>query len=95
MIAAVDGYNTFLAAEVSARGYGYFDINPALLAAVVSGDIPQFPDISGVLTGGSITFGPLFSLDGVHPSTTAHELVADSLISTVNQTFGTTIPQLN
>jgi lysophospholipase L1-like esterase len=92
MVAAVNGYNTFLAAEAGARGYGYFDINPSLLDAVVSGDIPAFPDISGAPMGQSITFGPLFSLDGVHPSTETHRLVADSIISTVNRTFNTTIP---
>jgi hypothetical protein len=94
MVAAVDGYNTFLEAESGARGYGYFDLNPSLQDAVDNGDIPPFPDLSGVPTGGSVTFGPLFSLDGLHPSTETHRLVADSLISAVNQTFGTTIPQL-
>ena len=47
-----------------------------------------------VPVGGPVTFGPLFTLDGVHPSSETHRLVADSLISTVNQTFGTTIPLL-
>ncbi|MEE8478017.1 MAG: hypothetical protein V3S19_06580 [Gemmatimonadales bacterium] len=94
MITAVDGYNTFLAAEAGARGYGYFDINPSLLEAVNNGDIPPFPDLTQVLTGGSVTFGPLFTLDGVHPSSETHRLVADSLISKVNQTFGTTIQPL-
>lgn len=94
MQSAISGYNTFLAAETSTRGYGYFDVNPTLIEAVVNGDIPPFPDITGVSTGGPITFGPLFTLDGVHPSTAAHRQVADSLISIVNQTFGTTIPLL-
>ena len=94
MVAAVAGYNTFLAAETSARGYGYFDINPSLQDAVDNGDIPLFPDLSGVSTGGSVGFGSLFSLDGFHPSTEAHRVVTDSLISTVNQMFGTTIPLL-
>ncbi len=94
MVAAVDGYNTFLATEAATRGYGYFDINPSLQDAVDNGDIPPFPDLSGVPTGGAVTFGPLFTLDGVHPSSETHRLVADSLISVVNQTFGTTIRSL-
>jgi hypothetical protein len=92
MVAAVDGYNTFLTGEANGRGYSYFDINAPLLEAVMSGVIPSFPDISQVPAGGSIGFGPLFSLDGVHISSLAHRVVADSLISTVNQKFGTTIP---
>ncbi|MEE8360595.1 MAG: hypothetical protein V3R71_00495 [Gemmatimonadales bacterium] len=94
MVAAVDGYNTFLVAEAAARGYGYFDINPSLQDAVNDGRIPPFPDLSGVPVGGPVTFGPLFTLDGVHPSSETHRLVADSLISVVNQTFGTTIRSL-
>jgi lysophospholipase L1-like esterase len=97
---AVAGYNTFIKAQAAARGMAYVDVNAALLALVASGDIPAFPDISKLAIGGSVTFqktGALattsfFSLDGVHPSTRAHQLVADSLVSAVNQFFGTKIP---
>jgi hypothetical protein len=89
---AVAGYNAFISAQAAARGMAYVDFNAALLALVASGAIPPFPDLSAALAGGSVTFGPYFSLDGVHPSSLAHQLVADSLASAVNQTFGTSIP---
>ncbi len=92
MLDAVDGYNTYLAAQASARGYAYFDINPALFDAVASGVIPPFPNIPPDAPLSPVTFGSLFTLDGVHISAEAHALVADSLISAVNQTFATTIP---
>ncbi len=92
MQTAVAGYNSFIQAQAAARGMAYFDVNPALLALVASGDIPAIPNIAPALVGQSVTFGPYFSLDGVHPSTQAHQLVADSLVSTVNQFFGTSIP---
>lgn len=94
MQTAVVGYNTYIAAQAAARGYAYFDINPSLIAAVVSGDIPPFPNIPPDAPLSPVTFGPLFTLDGVHPSSETHRLVADSLISVVNQTFGTTIRSL-
>jgi len=94
MQAAVAGYNTYIAAQAAAGGYAYFDINPALIEAVVNGDIPPFPNIPADAPLSPVTFGPLFSLDGVHPSTETHRLVTDSLISAVNRTFGTTIQQL-
>jgi lysophospholipase L1-like esterase len=94
MVAAVNGYNAFLVTETATRGYGYWDLNPTLLAARGNGGILPFPDLSQVPTGGSLTFGTLFSLDGVHINAAGHRLIADSLISTVNQTFGTTIPLL-
>ena len=62
MVAASAGYNTFLAAEAASRGYAYWDINPALADAVMTGAIPSFPDLSGVLTGGPVTFGSLLIL---------------------------------
>jgi lysophospholipase L1-like esterase len=89
---AVAGYNGYIAAEAAARGMAYLDINPPLLALVGTGEIPPFPDLSAALAGGSVTFGPYFSLDGVHPSGLAHQLVADLLTSAVNATFGTSIP---
>jgi hypothetical protein len=89
---AVAGFNAYISAQATARGMAYVDINAALLALVATGAIPPFPDLSALGTGGSVTFGPYFSLDGVHPSALAHELVADSLASKVNQTFDTSIP---
>ncbi|HOX20561.1 MAG TPA: hypothetical protein PLI70_06520 [Gemmatimonadales bacterium] len=89
---AVAGYNAFISSEAAARGMAYLDINAPLLALVATGAIPPVPDIAPALAGGSVGFGPYFSLDGVHPSTVAHQVIADSLVSTVNQFFGTSIP---
>jgi phospholipase/lecithinase/hemolysin len=33
----------------------------------------------------------MFTLDGVHPSAAAHKIIADSLLSTINATFGTSV----
>jgi lysophospholipase L1-like esterase len=92
MQAAVAGYNAYIAAEATARGMAYLDVNPTLLAKVADGTIPALPDLLPALAGQPVTFGPLFSLDGVHPSTEAHGLVADLLAALINQTYGTTIP---
>jgi lysophospholipase L1-like esterase len=89
---AIAGYNAFIQAEATARGFAYFDINVPLGAAVLAGQIPPFPDLSAALGGGNVTFGPFFSLDGVHPSTAAHQVIADSLASAINQKYGTTLP---
>jgi lysophospholipase L1-like esterase len=89
---AVAGYNAFIQSEATARGFAYLDVNIALGAAVIAGVIPPFPDLSAALGGGNVGFGPFFSLDGVHPSTTAHQVVADSVASVINQKYGTTLP---
>jgi hypothetical protein len=90
--AATAGYNAFISAQATARGMAYLDVNPPLLALVATGAIPPIPNIAPALVGGSVTFGLYFTLDGVHPSTLAHQLVADSLVSKVNSFFGTSIP---
>jgi len=89
---ATAGFNAFISSEATSRGMAYWDPNPILLSLKASGAIPPIPDLLPALAGGSVGFGPYFSLDGVHPSTLAHQVVADSLVSTVNRFFGTKIP---
>lgn len=79
---AVQAYNQGIRAEAEERGWAYFDPNPVLVARTEAGDIPLFPNLTGP-EAISRPFGPLFSKDGVHPSTEAHRLVADSLASVI------------
>jgi len=90
--AATVGYNNYIQQQAAARGMAYLDVNPALLALVATGAIPPIPNIAPALVGQSVGFGAYFSLDGIHPSTLAHQVVTDLLISTVNDFFGTNIP---
>ena len=89
---SVLGFNQYIQSQATARGFAFVDVNPPLLQAVGAGAIPAFPDLSQALSGGNIGFGPYFSLDGVHPSTVAHRLVADSVASAINQKYGSTLP---
>ncbi|HTK57269.1 MAG TPA: hypothetical protein VL295_10590, partial [Gemmatimonadales bacterium] len=88
---AVVGFNAHIQTEAAARGFDYWDPNPTLLGRKAAGQIPVFPDLSNLATG-RVGFGPLFSLDGVHPNLTAHKLIADSIAAHLNAAFGTTIP---
>jgi hypothetical protein len=92
MATAVAGYNNYLSTQAAARGFAYFDPNPTLQNLVNTGAVPLFPNLAGLSTGGSVTFGNYFSLDGVHPSALAHKLIADSVAAHLNAAFGTTIP---
>lgn len=89
---AVAQFNAHIQSEAAARGFAYANVNTALGALVASGAIPSFPDISGALLGNSVLFGPYFTLDGVHPSALAHQLIADTVASAINQKYGTTLP---
>ena len=92
IIAAVTAYNAHISTEAAARGYAYLDPNPIMAAAIDNVRILQFPNLTPALAGGNVTFGTWFSLDGFHPSTVAHQVVADSIASTINQHYGTTLP---
>ncbi len=92
LTAAHDGYNAIIQQVAAARGYAVVDADAILAAARLAGGIPPFPDLSAVPTGGSIGFGPYLSLDGFHPSSATHRVVADSVIAALNRNYGTQIP---
>jgi hypothetical protein len=87
LVATVQAYNQELASQAQARGWAFFDPNPTFQELSEAGLIPPFPN---VLDPGSL-FGPVFSLDGVHPSAGAHRLVANGLIEVINAEYGTSL----
>ncbi|MGH7584943.1 MAG: SGNH/GDSL hydrolase family protein [Gemmatimonadales bacterium] len=89
---AVVGFNNFIQTQAVARGMDYFDVNIPLAALVADGIIPAVPNLAPALDGDPVTFGPMFSLDGVHPSSEAHGFIADSVAAHLNAAFGTSIP---
>lgn len=92
MVTALTQFNAYIEAQAGARGMAWFDPNPALAELRATGEIPAIPDFAPALAGQPISFGNYVSLDGVHPATAAHRVVADSLASVINATFGTSLP---
>ena len=89
---ALVAYDTYLSAQAAAHGFDYWDPNPTLLHLVAIGQVPVFPDLSALGTGGPVGFGNYFSQDGVHPSFLGQKLIADSVAAHLNTAFGTVIP---
>ncbi len=87
LVQTVSAYNQILAEEASNRGWAFFDPNPTFGALADEGLIPAFPNLEDP---GQL-FGPVFSLDGVHPGAGAHRLVTNGLIDAINQVYGTSI----
>lgn len=85
--AAITGYNTYIKSKADALGFAYWDPNPLFTAKRATGEIPPFPNLASA----TATFGPLISLDGVHPSAAAHLLIANELIGVINTKYGTTL----
>ncbi len=83
----INAYNTYIKSRADALGFGYWDPNPLFASKRATGEIPPFPNFAST----NATFGPLISLDGVHPSGAAHILVANELITVINAKYGTTL----
>ncbi|HSS66868.1 MAG TPA: SGNH/GDSL hydrolase family protein [Gammaproteobacteria bacterium] len=91
---AVDDYNAFISDQVAAlRSEGY----PIALADINS--MLNFAETNGVvLAGRTLTtelLGGLFTLDGIHPTNTAHAIVANAFINVLNAEFNTGIRPLS
>jgi hypothetical protein len=91
--AAVTAFNAKISGVAATNGWAYLDPNPTLLAARVDPSaVSPFPIIPANPLTTPVTFGSLFTLDGVHPSAKAHRVIADSLASVINAVYGTTLP---
>ena len=79
--------DSFIHLQAIARGWAYVDLNGALAQAVAGGQIPKFPNFS---TPASL-FGPIFSLDGIHPNAAGHKTIADLFVAAINAKYGSTL----
>ncbi len=77
--------DSFIHLQAIARNWAYVDLNGLLAANAAL--IPKFPNFS---TPANL-FGPLVSLDGIHPSNAGHKAIADAFVAAINAKFGTTL----
>jgi lysophospholipase L1-like esterase len=79
-------------------GNDYAYVNPNPLFENNSDQIPAFPELfenPNTPWNPNQPFGPLFSLDGIHPSETAHRVVTSCLISKINGKYDTSLQQFD
>lgn len=91
--ATVQAYNDAIESEASDRGWAYVNPNTLFAQPDIADQIPPFPDTDP--TNDVPPFGPFFSLDGVHPSSAAHRLIANHIIAAINETYGTEVPDVS
>jgi lysophospholipase L1-like esterase len=84
-------FNNIIRDTAAALGAKVFDIND-LFSSIVQGD---FGVLGGITLNADFLTGGIFSYDGVHPQAIGYGLVAMSLIDFINQSYGTSIPQVN
>ena len=99
LLTAVGAYNALIASQASSRGWAYLDINAKLATlAADTAQVRPFPYFPQGNAGDTVAvrrpFGRAFSLDGIHPSVSAHKLIADTLRIVINGKYGTKIPAI-
>jgi len=87
----IGNVNAYISGKAQAIGFAYLDPNKALDSLKLKNEItatgPNF-------TAPTAAFGKWISLDGVHPSTCAHILIADYLVDAINGKYNTTLTKL-
>lgn len=91
---AVSAYNSTIAALANANGYGLVDINTKF-NQLRAADFTGGTVINGLTFKTTYVSGGLFSLDGVHPSSQAHGIIANEFINVINTKFGASIPLID
>ncbi len=99
LVGAVIAYNTYVSSQATARGWAYLDPNVKFAAlSTDTAQVRQFPYFPQGNAGDTVAvrrpFGRAFSLDGVHPSSSSHRLLADTLRILINSKYGTAIPAI-
>jgi lysophospholipase L1-like esterase len=87
---AIGTWNAYIAAKADSLGWAYLDPVALFIPLKESGAIPPFPNFASPTQ----PFGPFITLDGIHPSGTAHIAIANALIGAINTQYKVAIPTI-
>jgi lysophospholipase L1-like esterase len=89
---AVTAMNSYIASKAQSVGFAYFDPNKVLdsLKTTTPPQIVPGPNFAAP----TAPFGKWISLDGIHPSSAAHQLLANYLIEAINSKYSTSLAKL-
>jgi lysophospholipase L1-like esterase len=86
-VGTITAYNAYIQAKADSIGFIYFDPNPLLANLRAVDSIPAVPNFASA----THPFGSFITLDGIHPSAAAHQLIAAALIAKIDSAYGATI----
>ena len=87
--AAINSYNAVISQVASTYGLALADVN-TFLKSVKTGVV-----FNGIALNANFVSGGTFSLDGIHLNPIGNAMVSNVFIKAINQTFGSTIPQVD
>jgi lysophospholipase L1-like esterase len=85
-VGTVQAYNAYIQAKADSIGFIYFDPNPLLVQLRAVDSIPPVPNFLSATR----PFGSFITLDGIHPSALAHQMIAAALIAKIDSAYGVT-----
>lgn len=88
--AVITNYNATIASLASSKNFGVVDIHTIFNDIAKNGIV-----VNGISFSAAFITGGLFSLDGVHPSSRGHGIVANEFIKVINSKFGANISLVN
>ena len=89
----VDSYNAYISGKATAIGWGYLNPN-AILDSLKNRVTPSQITPGPNFASATAPFGKWISLDGVHPSSAAHQLITNYLIEVINGKYATSLVKL-
>jgi lysophospholipase L1-like esterase len=89
-VGTVQAYNGYIQAKADSIGFAYMDPNPLLVGLRAVDSIPPYPNFASA----THPFGSFITLDGIHPSAAAHQLIAAAMIAKIDSVYGLTIGQI-
>lgn len=88
---AVNSFNSIIGGIATNFNFGLVNIN-SIFNQLRAADFTGGTVINGITFRTTYVQGGLFSLDGVHPSSQAHGIVANEFIKVINTKYGANIP---
>ena len=89
----ISDVNTYISGKAQSIGFAYLNPN-AVLDSLKAPPINEITATGPNFTAPKAPFGKWISLDGVHPSSAAHYLIANYLVNAINAKYGTTLTKL-
>jgi lysophospholipase L1-like esterase len=88
MTTRVAEYNAHVQTKATQLDFAYVDPASTLNGLKASGCISTVPNLASP----TAPFGTCVSLDGIHPSTSTHVILANMIITAINAKYGTPLP---
>ncbi len=83
----VESFDSTIASVATAHGWPLVNLDSALSVLVAADSIPPIPNF----TNPPKLFGTFISLDGFHPASAAHKLIADLFVGAIDAKYGATL----